>query len=119
MSKGIPLNDFDRRPWLKRINSLLQDSEHKYGAVFTCSALKQSYRDLLGTSVEKINWIFLHGSERTLRKRMLNRNDHFMGANMLESQLSILEEPSNAIKVDILKDPNAIINNILRQLLNE
>lgn len=119
MSEGIPLNDRDRRPWLKSINDLLRDSESKYGAVFTCSALKQSYRDLLEASVEKINWVFLHGSERTLRKRMLGREGHFMKTNLLESQLSILEEPSNAIKMDILRDPNTIINNIIRQLLNE
>lgn len=119
MSNGIPLNDRDRTPWLKTINRVLIDCETKYGAVFTCSALKESYRTLLSASIEKMHWVFLHGSREVIRKRMVERKGHFMKAELLDSQLSILEEPEDAIKVDVQKDPSTMINNVISQLLNE
>ncbi|PWN35533.1 carbohydrate kinase, partial [Meira miltonrushii] len=60
MSKGIPLNDEDRLPWLLSIPGQAKQShdgqhhkqsdvsQHKYNAcVIACSALKRSYRHLL------------------------------------------------------------------------
>ncbi len=119
MSEGLPLNDRDRTPWLKAINALLLDYEGGYGAVFTCSALKKSYRSLLSTNVEKIHWVFLHGPKEVIRRRLLERQNHFMSTSLLDSQFSSLEEPEEAIKMDLRKDPNTIVNNILSQLLNE
>lgn len=118
MSNGIPLNDRDRTPWLKTINRVLID-ESKHGAVFTCSALKKSYRVMLSASIEKMNWVFLHGSREVIKKRMDERKGHFMKAELLDSQFSILEEPEDAIRVDVQKDPTTMINNVIRQLLNE
>ncbi|MEO9872311.1 gluconokinase [Ekhidna sp.] len=119
MSKGIPLNDRDRKPWLETLSGLLLDCQEGYGAVFTCSALKESYRTLLSSSVEKVHWIFLHGPKKIIMKRMQERKGHFMKAELLDSQFSILEEPEDAIRVDLKKDPNKMINNIISQLLNE
>ena len=119
MSDGLPLDDRDRRPWLKAINGLLLEYGEGYGAVFTCSALKKSYRTLLASNVEKIHWIFLHGPKEVIRNRLLERKDHFMQAELLDSQFSILEEPEEAIRVDLRKDPSTIVNNILSQLLHE
>lgn len=119
MSNGIPLTDRDRKPWLRTINSLLIDCESKYGAVFTCSALKESYRNVLANSVEKVHWIFLHGSKKLLKQRMIARKNHFMKSELLDSQLNLLEEPADAIWVDVQKSPNKMINNIISQLLNE
>ena len=58
MSRGEPLNDRDRGPWLRRIreeaikpsieNSGAHDeSERPTGLIVACSALKKSYRDVL------------------------------------------------------------------------
>src|SRR5438034_9782491 len=48
MSRGIPLSDDDRIPWLSSIReALLQwDAQHR-NVVLACSALKRSYRELL------------------------------------------------------------------------
>jgi carbohydrate kinase (thermoresistant glucokinase family) len=48
MSSGIPLTNADRWPWLECLNTLLRD-EINLGQhiVLACSALKQSYRDVL------------------------------------------------------------------------
>ena len=48
MSKGVPLTDEDRWPWLQAIAELVavRDSEG-VSTVVTCSALKRSYRAVL------------------------------------------------------------------------
>ncbi|KAG8901261.1 hypothetical protein FRB99_005451 [Tulasnella sp. 403] len=53
MSKGIPLTDNDREPWLALIRSTADqicrrsDSAGPRGLVMACSALKRTYRDIL------------------------------------------------------------------------
>src|SRR5579871_6927276 len=42
MSRGAPLDDADRRPWLENVARALQPK-----VVAACSALKRSYRELL------------------------------------------------------------------------
>ena len=60
MSKGIPLNDEDRFPWLQSLSKELQLQEQKKGAVLACSALKENYRKMLLEGLhEKITWIYL------------------------------------------------------------
>lgn len=48
MSKGIPFNDEDRMPWLGRLH---EELEHRLGVgasvVLGCSALKESYRQIM------------------------------------------------------------------------
>jgi carbohydrate kinase (thermoresistant glucokinase family) len=101
MSKGIPLNDDDRQPWLEDLSTLLQKS-HQSGqsAVLACSALKQSYRDDLNNCGAKPIWIYLRGSYDHILERMINRPGHFMKPEMLSSQFQILEEPADALVID-------------------
>src|SRR5512144_105054 len=48
MSHGVPLTDADREPWLRAIQERLCEwGAADIGAVVTCSALKQKYRDML------------------------------------------------------------------------
>ncbi|WP_107667392.1 gluconokinase [Cyanothece sp. BG0011] len=112
MSQGIPLNDSDRLPWLLAIKSLI--NEHN-NAVITCSALKQSYRDLLEENTTNIIWIYLKGSYETFLKRLQQRSEHFMKENMLISQFETLEEPENAIIIDV----NLSVAEIVQEIINQ
>ena len=48
MSKGIPLDDADRLPWLDLIGGAIETSLGEgCGLVVSCSSLKKSYRDRL------------------------------------------------------------------------
>jgi gluconate kinase len=47
---------------------------------------------------------------------MKHRLNHFMKADMLASQFDALQEPSDAIVVDISPPPSAILAQILMQL---
>ena len=54
MSAGIPLNDDDRWPWLKLIRDKIAEYQSAgKSAVFTCSALKESYRQFLGEGLKE------------------------------------------------------------------
>jgi 6-phosphogluconolactonase len=116
MSRGIPLDDDDRGPWLSEIHARIVDAYRRDASlVVACSALKQKYRDALERGVA-ITWVYLKGSKALLRARLQQRTSHFMKAEMLDSQLAALEEPSNVIAVDIAAPPDAIVTRILWRL---
>ncbi len=112
MAQGIPLNDNDRIPWLNRLNQLAK-VKYTQGCVIACSALKEDYRLRLMHSIEsRTIWIYLKGSYDQIFERMNKRVDHFMGANMLQSQFDTLEEPANAIAISIADSPETMIAKI-------
>ena len=116
MSRGIPLNDDDRGPWLSAIHARIADASRRgVSLVVACSALKQKYRDVLERGVA-ISWVYLKGSKELLRRRLQERASHFMKADMLDSQFEALEEPSNAIVIDVAAPPHVIVERIMWQL---
>lgn len=95
MASGVPLNDDDRYPWLVRLHDLLAEHvERGETAVLACSALKKKYRDQLQVNNET-RFIFLHGSFDLIWQRMQARKNHYMKAEMLQSQFDTLESPTN------------------------
>ena len=119
MSNGIPLRDADRWPWLERLNELLLEKlDHGQQIVLACSALKQSYRDKLYANIQDGVYVFLKGSYDLIRERMQLR-EHFMKAEMLQSQFDALEEPQDAMVIDIRLSEDEIIRQIMRKLTRE
>lgn len=108
MSRGIPLNDEDRMPWLKNLANLLLDSEKSGGAVLACSALKEHYRKILQVNGE-LKWIHLQGARDLIWERMLARQNHYMKAEMLDSQFATWEEPDYGLKLSIAQDPMSML----------
>jgi gluconokinase len=116
MAHGIPLTDADRAPWLSKIHArILESDKNQASLVVACSALKQRYRDTLAEGVV-IHWVYLKGSEELIRGRIEHRLHHFMTAQMLASQYADLEEPKDAIVVDIEAPPTVAVQQILREL---
>jgi len=116
MSKGIPLTDSDREPWLKRMNKIAINHLDS-GAVIACSALKKKYRQRLNQRIESnVNWVYLKGDYDLIFKRMKNRKSHFMNADMLKSQFDALEEPEDAIVINIANSLEGIVENIKLKL---
>jgi gluconokinase len=113
MSKGIPLTDADRWDWLtelreEALRQLVASSSQ--GVVLTCSALKRKYRDVIRVAPYYshdvlLHFVYLHAREEVLIERVGARKGHFMGANMVHSQCSILEAPTadetDVISVDV------------------
>jgi gluconokinase len=114
MSKGIPLTDEDRMPWLdligERLHAKLAGGE---GVVVTCSSLKRSYRDRLRSAAPHLYFVYLEGSKALLTKRMGERKGHFMPTSLLESQLQTLEVPTGergVVTVDIDNTVHGIVD---------
>jgi gluconokinase len=120
MRRGMALDDQDRRPWLEALRAEI-DKWLAAGetGVLACSALKQSYRDLLGVDQNTVRTVYLAGSFALLRQRLAARRGHYMHPDLLRSQLDTLEPPSGGIVVAIDAAPEAIAAQIVNQLRQE
>jgi gluconokinase len=124
MKQGIALNDADRAPWLEAIRAQMwRWMAAKKNGVITCSALKQSYRDLLLSpppgqqgSVGEIKTVYLHGAYALIAERLQHRQGHFAGEALLASQFATLEEPRDAISIDVGETPEQIVDEIIGRL---
>ena len=120
MSKGIPLTDADRWPWLDRVGETLDGT---VGAIASCSALKKTYRDrITGKAARPVVFLLLHGDRSLLQQRIANRRGHFMPASLLESQLATLEIPGageNAVIIDIALPIAAQVERAVKFLMKD
>ncbi|HKM98930.1 MAG TPA: gluconokinase [Candidatus Binataceae bacterium] len=113
MRRGIPLTDSDRAPWLSSVRDLIDDRLARNGnAVVACSALKQSYRERIVADPSKVRLVYLKGSPELVARRLARRSGHFMPASLLPSQLAALEEPRDALTIDISGTPEQIADSI-------
>jgi gluconokinase len=113
---GIALDDADRAPWLRALRDAMKGwaAEHK-SVVLACSALKKSYRDELCITGET-RFVYLKGSYDLIYQRLQHRHGHFASETILASQFAALEEPDDAITVDIDHPEDEIVGEIMRQL---
>jgi gluconokinase len=117
MSKGIPLTDDDRGPWLARLHQLMADAEARgESAIVASSALNDVYRRILSDGLRTLRIVYLKGDPATLQDRLDHRVGHFMPKTMLPSQMAALEEPADAIVVNAGQPPNVIVQQILDAL---
>lgn len=90
MSRGDPLNDDDRWPWLAHIGQRLGEAAHPIA--IGCSALKRGYRDLIReNAATDVGFAHLAAPMDVIEKRMAARTGHFMPTSLLESQFGALE----------------------------
>ena len=118
MGRGEPLTDVDRQPWLARLAGELLALEMQGGAILACSALKNTYRDQLQVS-DSLRWIHLSGDRAVLWERMSARQNHYMKASMLDSQLASWELPSSGQLVDVSGTPAQVLEASLNYLTNQ
>ncbi|HTR61375.1 MAG TPA: gluconokinase [Candidatus Binataceae bacterium] len=113
MRRGIPLTDSDRMPWLRRVRRVIEKClKAGTDAIVACSALKQSYRDIIVVDADRVQIVYLKGSAELLAGRLADRQGHFMPADLLPSQMATLEEPRDAITVDVSGTPRQIVGAI-------
>jgi gluconokinase len=113
---GISLTDEDREPWLERLHSAIVQwiAQHR-SVVLACSALKTSYREKLKVSAE-VRFIYLKGSVTLIAQRLHERHGHFANESILAGQFADLEEPADALTVDISGTPEQIVAEIRAQM---
>jgi gluconokinase len=117
MSQGIPLDDVDRVPWLAALReAILNYIAEKKNVVLACSALKWAYRQELVVGPE-VRLVYLKGSYELIAARLRRRLEHFANEKILAGQFRDLEEPEDAVVVDVEGDPVDVVKRI-RELLD-
>jgi len=117
MEAGIPLTDEDRSPWLETLQEVMQKASNSgENYVVACSALRESYREILGIDQIRCISIYLKGTPELLRKRLQQRHHPYMDNNLLTSQLEAFEEPQTGMTVEISESPEKIVEAIMVHL---
>lgn len=118
MARGIPLDDHDRAPWLASIRAAIDDClATGRSAVFTCSALKDQYRQVLMANTSAVSLVYLAGDPATIQARVNQRQGHYLKAGLVQSQFEALEVPANALTLDTRQPPEKLVAEIRRRLL--
>jgi gluconokinase len=121
MSRGIPLNDADRQPWLRAMRQAIATAiAQGQNLVLSCSALKVAHRQTLADDWDALKWIYLQGSFELIQARMNQRQNHFMPAELLQSQFDTLEppDPQAALYVDAALPVTAIVQEIIANAID-
>lgn len=96
MAAGVALADEDRDPW---IDTLVAELARRAGAgdrvVLACSALRRHHRLRLLAAASDVALVHLDVGPEELARRLAGRTEHFMPADLLDSQLAALERPSD------------------------
>lgn len=120
MSAGVALDDADRAPWLAAMaEQLAARAAAGRGAVLACSALKRHYRDRLRQGHPGLYFVYLYGDRELIGARLTARQNHYMPATLLDSQLATLEPPQDeprCIRVAIDRPPEAVAETALAGL---
>jgi carbohydrate kinase (thermoresistant glucokinase family) len=123
MSRGEPLTDDDRWPWLGAIAAWI--GEHRAAGttcVVTCSALKRIYRDIVTERQSAdVRLVYLTGDFDLIDARLKTRTGHFMPPGLLRSQFDALQEPGaeeRAITVPIDAAPEEIATEVIKELVS-
>src|SRR5438128_5013073 len=117
MSCAIALEDADRTPWLAAMRAAIETwLRENTNAVLTCSCLKAAFRQTLVVDPARVRFVYLKGSFDLIQARLRQRTDHFMKAQLLKSQFEILEEPQDAITVDVYGTSAFIVVKIIKEM---
>ena len=117
MAQGQALTDEDRYDWLVKLNELAKQEIKLNSCIIACSALKESYRDILKENIEaNVKWVFPNGSFDQISNRLKQRKGHFMPSSLLKSQFDVLENPIDALYIDIVNSPTKIVEQIVNEL---
>jgi gluconokinase len=116
MRRGIALDDSDRGPWLERLHTEIAkwDAQGR-SVVLACSALKQRYRKILNLG-PVVRFVYLRGGRELIAGRLQTRQGHFADEKILAGQFADLEEPEDAVAVDVEGTPEEIVAEIRRRI---
>ncbi|NHA69290.1 gluconokinase [Phycicoccus sp. CMS6Z-2] len=116
MSRGVPLTDEDRLPWLETLAAWIREQAATgHDTVTACSALKRSYRDVLRRGAPDLLFVHVDGDPDLIIRRM-NAREHFMPGSLLRSQLDTLE-PLQDDEVGVVIDLDQSVEEELAEAL--
>ncbi len=136
MDRGEALADHDRWPWLNLVMGAMrghvarnEQQIRKAGgrsaanapgcSVAACTSLRRPYRDFMTEAAgEPIFFAHLHGAREIMHRRLMEKEDHFMPAQQLDTQLATLEH-LGPNEFGLTVDVGLPVEDIVRQLVRE
>ena len=117
MAGGDPPSDADLEVWVAALREqVARTLATGQNAVLAYSALHSGARDALVVDPGSVRFVYLKGSASLLRNRLRNRSGHFLKADQLAGQFATLEEPEDAVTIDIDERPGRIVEMIREAL---
>ena len=117
IARGEWLSEAEDRSWRRSLRDRVQAAIfHRENAVLACAALKSGSRSDLCVDREAVRFVYLKGDAHLVRQRLRHRSGHFLREDLLLSQFATLEEPEDAVVVDIDERPGRIVETIRRAL---
>jgi gluconokinase len=117
MARGEPLSDEDVESWITairdRVAAAVSAGEN---AVVAYSALKSGSRHQLTVDPAAVRFVYLKGPASLVRRRLRNRSGHFLRDELLVRQFAALEEPNDAVTINIDERPGRIVDQIREAL---
>jgi gluconokinase len=115
MSRGEPLSDAERAPWLSALARWLSEQHAaRRATVLACSALKRRYRDVLRHAAPNVCFCHLTAPREVLLERMRKRS-HFMPPTLIDSQLEALE-PLDPSELGFTLDASMELDDLVSRL---
>ncbi|MDR6984651.1 carbohydrate kinase (thermoresistant glucokinase family) [Rheinheimera pacifica] len=103
MASGIPLADHLRESWVQALcNELSACKAAKQPCVLSYSGLIARHRQQIRSSADNAHFFYLQGDATLLAQRLAQRQNHFMPAAMLQSQLLTMQSCDNETDITIL-----------------
>jgi len=116
MSKGIPLTNKQRLPWIKRISEQLSlYRQQNINCILAYSGLKKAHRDVIFSAYSNRIAVLLNADEKLITERINQRSDHFMSSKLLGNQLAEMEAFDNNEPILNL-DINHSVDELVKQL---
>lgn len=113
MAKGLALSDAMREPWIALLQAHLKQSARSgRSCVMSFSGLRRSHRAKIRDLPFDSLFIHLEGDQQLIAERINARADHFMNANLLDSQYKTLESASKKetiLSIDINQSLELVI----------
>ena len=114
MRAGIALDDADRAGWLDALGVELQ--RHPDGMVLPCSALKRIYRERLRAASPGLRFMHLELTRDEARRRVAQRQSHYFGPDLIDSQFDTLENPrgeAGVLSVDATEPIEVLVGRLV------
>jgi gluconokinase len=100
MASGRPLDNTDRRDWIAALTEAARTSDAQ--CIIACSALNALVRSWIAEGIGTTPaYVLLDGPADLLQERIVSRGGHFFDPGLLGSQISALEPPEDATRIDI------------------
>lgn len=117
MARGEPLSAEDIAGWMAVLRAEISAIVERGGdVVLAYSALTSDYREQLTVDRGAVRFVHLKGTASLVRGRLRNRSGHFWRENLLACQFATLQEPDDAVTIDVDERPGRIVDQIRQAL---